>query len=121
MRKTVGGHRRRRLEHPSFFKTTLFAFVGDALNAINEEERPGFGYSHLTLAIRANFGDWRSSHLYLETGHNVFLSHGRFRCGCADAQMGPTIKLGWVRTLCGGVSVQGIMRLSSAIVEKNTS
>jgi hypothetical protein len=57
MRKTVGGHRRRRLEHPSFFKTALFAFVGDALNAIHEEERPDFGYSHLSLAIRANFGE----------------------------------------------------------------
>jgi len=93
MRKTIGGFRRRRLEYPAFFYAALFAFVGDALNTIQEKKWPDFGYSHPTLAIRAKLGDWRGSRAYPEIGHDVSLSPGMFRCVCgADTQTGPTIK-----------------------------
>jgi hypothetical protein len=49
MRKTIGGFRRRQLEYPAFFYAALFAFVGDALNTIQEKKWPDFGYSHPTL------------------------------------------------------------------------
>jgi hypothetical protein len=71
MQKTIGGFRRRRLEYPAFFYTTLLAFVGDALNTIQEKKWPDFGYSHPTPAIRANLGDWWGSRAYPEIGHDA--------------------------------------------------
>ena len=110
MRNRIGRIKRRGPEYPAFFYTALFAFVGDALDTIQEKKWPDFVYSHPTLAIRANLDDWRGSHEYPEVGHDVFPFARNVPGVCgADTQTGPTIKVIEGRTLCDGVPADRIM------------